>query len=396
MRITKLLALSALTLTLAVPGTAGACQYCPRYDDGTRETEAHLDASDGDDALVMYQDLSNASPKARTGATLWVYAMAADCGRDGAGERLAVNAYRYDFDPCATWSTTAYEWHSFAVPIGYIAPSSHATVQITDLDPAVPVGADPIRSGHNAYYGIDTSRDYASDVRTFDGTGPHTIAGELMWWFDFDGALPLVGIYGSSLAYGIHDVGTSTTRTVWAENFGLGTATVSLAIQGPQAGDYAIVSDTCSGPLPPRQDCTFGLTFTPSAVGPRSATLVLSGSADGPQELALTGAGRTSVPPVSTITTADGSTLVATRDAVRGTVQGVAPVAYEWVTYVPDVPQVTTVAGRATLSCDPTGTTCDWSDARVLVPGWYTVTAYGVDDQGNAESGGPSIRVEIL
>jgi hypothetical protein len=66
------------------------------------------------------------------------------------------------------------------------------------------------------------------------------------------------------------------------------------AVEGANAGDFAIVSDGCTGAaLAIRQACFVAIRFTPGADGARSASLVLSdgGFAGGRQLVALSGVG---------------------------------------------------------------------------------------------------------
>lgn len=68
----------------------------------------------------------------------------------------------------------------------------------------------------------------------------------------------------------------------------------AASVEGAQAGDFAVVSDTCTGDVvPTRATCFVGVRFTPSADGPRSATLVLhANEAEGGRvEVPLNGVG---------------------------------------------------------------------------------------------------------
>ena len=70
--------------------------------------------------------------------------------------------------------------------------------------------------------------------------------------------------------------------------------TRATAIEGAHAGDFAIVSDGCSGRLlAGGESCFVGVRFTPSADGSRGATLTMSASElpGGRQQIALSGSG---------------------------------------------------------------------------------------------------------
>ena len=66
----------------------------------------------------------------------------------------------------------------------------------------------------------------------------------------------------------------------------------AVSLTGPNSGDFA-VSDNChSSPLAAGATCTITLTFTPSAAGDRTATLVINDDAlGGPQSISLVGTG---------------------------------------------------------------------------------------------------------
>ncbi len=69
----------------------------------------------------------------------------------------------------------------------------------------------------------------------------------------------------------------------------------------------------------------------------------------------------------------------------------------ELVRFAPDVALAPAVTVSAVLDCPPSGGTCAWSAAPVLLlPGHYTVTAAGTDRQGNVEAPGAAIRVVVV
>jgi hypothetical protein len=66
----------------------------------------------------------------------------------------------------------------------------------------------------------------------------------------------------------------------------------SLAITGANASDFAEMADTCGSSVAAGGTCTIGVTFTPSAVGQRAATLGITDNASGsPQTVNLSGTG---------------------------------------------------------------------------------------------------------
>jgi uncharacterized repeat protein (TIGR01451 family) len=114
------------------------------------------------------------------------------------------------------------------------------------------------------------------------------------------GVGPVAEVTPSSIDFGAVAVGTtSAPRTVTITNTGdTGQDLVLTAdsITGPNAGDFAFVSERCvtSGVLAAGSSCTIELSFTPSASGIRTATLsITDNAADSPQTVSLTGTGAT-------------------------------------------------------------------------------------------------------
>jgi hypothetical protein len=93
----------------------------------------------------------------------------------------------------------------------------------------------------------------------------------------------------------------------------------AVALGGPDAAQFAIVSNTCSGArLAPAASCDVGVAFTPDGSAARNATLTIaSNAAGGPHVVQLTGSG----PPPVTCEGAPTNTINGTtgRDNLRGT-----------------------------------------------------------------------------
>jgi Ca2+-binding RTX toxin-like protein len=92
---------------------------------------------------------------------------------------------------------------------------------------------------------------------------------------------------------------TAAARTVTVSNTGTAPLSVSgLSLTGANAADFAISSTTClSGAVAAGGNCTINITFTPSAAGTRSASLLIADNAGGsPQSMPLTGTGATPPP----------------------------------------------------------------------------------------------------
>ncbi len=101
-----------------------------------------------------------------------------------------------------------------------------------------------------------------------------------------------VGLSSSGLSFANQLLGTtSAAQTVTVTN----TGSETLIFSGvASSGDFGETT-TCSGSLAVGATCTIGVTFTPSAAGPRTGTLTMTdsnnGTSDNTQTLGLTGTG---------------------------------------------------------------------------------------------------------
>jgi len=110
------------------------------------------------------------------------------------------------------------------------------------------------------------------------------------------GVTPLK-VLPASLAFGtLHETATSTAKTVTVTNSSSATLTISKSVSG--TSDFKVTGGTCttlpSGSLAGGgASCTYTMTFTPSMVGPESATLGVSAVGDGasPHDVSLSGTG---------------------------------------------------------------------------------------------------------
>lgn len=88
-----------------------------------------------------------------------------------------------------------------------------------------------------------------------------------------------IWLYGSAGAlafdFGSVPVGSSASLSEGGSNDTDNTATVSVAIGGPNAGDFSVVL-SCGGSMPPMTSCTGTVTFRPSSPGPKDATLTVN------------------------------------------------------------------------------------------------------------------------
>ncbi|HEX5546394.1 MAG TPA: choice-of-anchor D domain-containing protein [Ktedonobacterales bacterium] len=99
----------------------------------------------------------------------------------------------------------------------------------------------------------------------------------------------------SSLSFGNQNIGsTSAAKTVTLTNASGATLHISaVSITGSDTGDFAKTADTCSGQaIAVNATCTASVTFSPTAVGSRNATLSFTDDGAGsPQSVTLSGTG---------------------------------------------------------------------------------------------------------
>ena len=90
---------------------------------------------------------------------------------------------------------------------------------------------------------------------------------------------------------------TSAPKSVTITNVGAATLTISgIAIDGTNAADFA-ESNTCGSSLAPKAHCTISVTFTPSQLGPRTASITITDSGPGsPHSVPISGFGVESGP----------------------------------------------------------------------------------------------------
>ena len=109
---------------------------------------------------------------------------------------------------------------------------------------------------------------------------------------------PNLQISPTSVSFGVVALGSqSTAQAETLSNSGGSELVISsITIGGSNAADFSQAS-TCTSALGASATCTVDLTFTPSQLGPRRASLVISDNGvDGQQTLSLTGDGGDSGP----------------------------------------------------------------------------------------------------
>jgi len=107
------------------------------------------------------------------------------------------------------------------------------------------------------------------------------------------GIAPMVTLTPTSLSFGNQNLGTTSgAKGVQLKNTGNAVLTISsIAISGTNATDFA-QTNNCPGSLASGAQCNINVTFSPTGLGTRSASLSISDNAlNSPQTASLTGSG---------------------------------------------------------------------------------------------------------
>src|SRR5215211_3094476 len=115
------------------------------------------------------------------------------------------------------------------------------------------------------------------------------------------GTAPAANVTPGSLDFGSQLVDTAgAAKSATLTNTGTAPLTVSsIAISGADAADYA-QTNTCPATLAAGSSCTISVTFTPTAAGPRTASVTITDDAAGsPRNVSLSGIGTTPTPGAS-------------------------------------------------------------------------------------------------
>ena len=130
-----------------------------------------------------------------------------------------------------------------------------------------------------------------------------------------------VSMSPSNLNFGSQPVGTaSATQTVILNNLDTTTSLVitSISITGSNPNDF-VQSGNCGSSLAAGSSCIINVVFTPTAIGSRTANLVISDTATGsPQTAVLTGLGTAAAVTLSTTNLSFSSQLVGTSSSAQG------------------------------------------------------------------------------
>ncbi len=107
------------------------------------------------------------------------------------------------------------------------------------------------------------------------------------------GAIPQLSFSPSSLSFGAQPVGSSSSaQSITLSNTGAAPLNVSsIRLEGTNSGDFNLAG-TCQYVLAAKASCAVSITFSPSAAGTRSASLiVVDNLPNSPQTLTITGSG---------------------------------------------------------------------------------------------------------
>lgn len=119
------------------------------------------------------------------------------------------------------------------------------------------------------------------------------------------GGTPLPSLSQTSAAFFNQMSGTTTSLPMFVTLSNNGTASLNIAsftFSGTNPGDFAQTSN-CGAGIAAGTSCIISITFSPSALGPRSATMNINDNAAGsPQTVAVSGNGMKSVAGTGTIT----------------------------------------------------------------------------------------------
>ena len=105
--------------------------------------------------------------------------------------------------------------------------------------------------------------------------------------------VPVLSITPLSHAFGPTGVGVPSAGRIFtvSNTGGAASGTASVQVTGANAGDFAVSANTCTGAIPAGASCTFTVTFTPSALGSRTATVGVNASPGGSLSVPLSGEG---------------------------------------------------------------------------------------------------------
>jgi hypothetical protein len=193
-----------------------------------------------------------------------------------------------------------------SVPTAAITGAADFTLMANGCTAALPAGGSCTLTVQFAPAAAGAKAATLAVTAATGGTASATLAGT--------GLLPgALQILPASAAFPNVMVGQSSTSQVFtvSNTGGVATGNLVASFSGTDAGQFALVTDTCSGaPLAGGATCTVGVAFRPSARGAKSASLLITGRAS--EQAAATLSGTSQVPAQIAIapTTASYGTVV--------------------------------------------------------------------------------------
>ncbi|HEY3177512.1 MAG TPA: choice-of-anchor D domain-containing protein [Casimicrobiaceae bacterium] len=190
-----------------------------------------------------------------------------------------------------------------------------ATGGITDVNPRVGGTASEVNtlafSGTGALYGAATSLytvDTTTGALTLVGAlNPPIFVGGMAFVTAAPPAGPIVSLTPPNFAFGSQQIGTTTVaQPLTLQNTGTGVLNITSIVA---SGDFA-QTNTCGASLAASASCTINVTFTPTAAGVRSGSVIVTSNAPGsPHTSSLSGTGITTPPPPPSVPSAPIPTL---------------------------------------------------------------------------------------
>lgn len=117
-----------------------------------------------------------------------------------------------------------------------------------------------------------------------------------------------ISVYPSPVQFGTVPLNSpSYSAYVYVENTTTSPVNITaIAISGTDSADFTITTPVCVGTIPASGYCVMNMTFTPSAMGSRSANLLISVSGlSSPESFPLLGTGGNPIPAVTSISPAN-------------------------------------------------------------------------------------------
>jgi Bacterial Ig-like domain (group 3)/FG-GAP-like repeat/Abnormal spindle-like microcephaly-assoc'd, ASPM-SPD-2-Hydin len=201
------------------------------------------------------------------------------------------------------------------------------------------------------------------------------------------GGMPTVTYSPTSLTFATRAVGTTSASmgTILTNTSGVSLTITSIGVTGTNSGDFG-ETNNCGASVAGSGTCTINVTFSPTAIGSRSATITITDNAgDSPESVPVSGAATQGTPVITWATPAaitygtalSGAQLDATASVagsfvyspVSGTVLTVGAQSLS-VTFTPsDTTDYTSASGMVTLTVNKATPTITWATPAAITYG---------------------------